>query len=184
MGDKMGMVRVEDQGESSSLVIGYDPGGNNAHGLAELEVKNGKVIRLSTKTFCTTHDVVLLKKNERITLEADPTYKPSAVYDLRKKIQNQSMSLARYNITQVGLKVIFSPTAGSAKEKNRSIDITFPNSVNLKQDGRDLIIRKMLAESCLEPKEDATEDTADLGGDNYKYHIPETCSITVSKCSN
>jgi len=66
MGDKMGMVRVEDQGESSSLVIGYDPGGNNAHGLAELEVKNGRVIRLFTRTFCTTHDVVLFLENLEI----------------------------------------------------------------------------------------------------------------------
>jgi hypothetical protein len=59
----METVRVEDQRGKPSIIIGYDPGGNNAHGLAELEVKNGKVIRLSTRTFCTTHDVVLFLEN-------------------------------------------------------------------------------------------------------------------------
>ena len=88
----------------------------------------------------------MLGKKERIILEADPTYNPNAVYDLLNKIQNKSMRLSSYHITQVGLKVFFSPAAGSSKGKTRSFDITYPNSCNLKQDGRDLIIRKMLAD--------------------------------------
>ena len=42
----------------SGLIIGYDPGGNDAHGLAELQVHNGKATRLSTRTLSTTEDVV------------------------------------------------------------------------------------------------------------------------------
>jgi hypothetical protein len=98
------------------------------------------------------------KKNERIILEADPTYNPNAVYDLLDKIQNKSMRLSGYNVTQVGLRVFFSPAPGSLKGKTRSFDISYPNSCNLKQDGRDLIIRKMLAASGLEPREETEED--------------------------
>ncbi|MBA3017251.1 hypothetical protein KKG29_05800 [Patescibacteria group bacterium] len=96
----------------------------------------------------------MVGRKERITLEADPTYNPEAVFDLLNKLQNPSMRLSNYNITQLGLKVFFSPATGSLKEKTRCFDITYPNSCNLKQDGRDLIIRKMLAASGLEPKEE------------------------------
>ena len=96
----------------------------------------------------------MVGRKERIILEADPTYYPEAVYDLLDKLQNPLMRLPSYNITQVGLKVFFSPAAGSLKGKTRSFDITYPNSCNLKQDGRDLIIRKMLVASGLEPKEE------------------------------
>lgn len=90
---------------------------------------------------------------ERIILEAEPTNNPGAVYDLLDKLRNPSLRLSDYNITQVGLKVFFSPEVGSLKGKARCFDITYPNSCNLKQDGRDMIIRKMLAASGIEPKE-------------------------------
>jgi hypothetical protein len=126
----------------------------------------------------------MLKKNERIVLEADPTYNPNAVYDLLDTIQSKSMRLSSYNITQVGLKVLFSPAAGSSKGNTRSFDITYPNSCNLKQDGRDLIIRKMLADSGLEPKEEAEEDQAGSGVGVSKYPVPELCTITIAECLN
>lgn len=44
----------------SGLVVGYDPGGNHAHGVAELQVHNGKATGLSTRTVKTTEDVVSL----------------------------------------------------------------------------------------------------------------------------
>ena len=126
----------------------------------------------------------MLKKNERIILEADPTYNPNAVYELLDKIQNKSMRLSSYHITQVGLKVFFSPAAGSSRGKTRSFDITYPNSCNLKQDGRDLIIRKVLADSGLEPKEETEEAPADPGAGGYQYPVPEPCTITIAECSN
>ncbi len=69
---------------------------------------------------------------ERIILEAEPTNNPGAVYDLLDKLRNPSMLLSDYNITQVGLKVFFSPEVGSLKGKTRCFDITYPNSCNLK----------------------------------------------------
>lgn len=42
----------------SGLIIGYDPGGNNAHGVAKLQIHNGMVTSLSTRTVSTTEDVV------------------------------------------------------------------------------------------------------------------------------
>lgn len=42
----------------SAIFIGYDPGGNNCHGLAELHVENGKATRLVTMTLHTVEDVV------------------------------------------------------------------------------------------------------------------------------
>jgi len=105
----------------------------------------------------------IVGKKERITLEANPNYNPDAVYELLDKIQNNSMRLSGYNVTQVGLKVFFSPAGRSNKSKTRSFDITYPNSCNLRQDGLDLIIRKMLAASGLEPKTE-NEDAPSVDG--------------------
>ena len=95
-------------------------------------------------------------KREKITLEEDPTYVRDAIYDLLDKLQkrNPSITLSGYNITQVGLKVFFSAAVGSRRGRTRSFDVTYPNSCNLKQDGRDLIIRNMLSASGIEPKEE------------------------------
>ena len=43
---------------ASEIIIGYDPGGNDAHGLAELHVHDGRAIRISTRTLGTAEDVV------------------------------------------------------------------------------------------------------------------------------
>ena len=93
-------------------------------------------------------------RKNRIFLESDPTHYPEAVYDLLDKLQNPSMSLSRYNVTQVRLKVFFYPAEGASRGKTRSFYVTYPNSCNLKQDERDLVIRTMLAASGIEPKEE------------------------------
>lgn len=124
--------------------------------ISEIEDVRVRKLRLTSKT----------GKKERIILEADPTYKPDAVYDLLEKIQNKSMQLSGFYVTQVGLKVFFSPTVGSSSVKTRSFDISYPNSCNLKQDGRDLVIRKMLVASGLEPKEEEKQE--DPPGDSGK----------------
>ena len=130
----------------------------------------------------------MVGKKERITLEADPTYNPNAVYELLDKlhVQNPSIRLSSYNITQVGLKVFFSQAVGSLKGKTRSFDVTFPNSCNLKQDGRDLIIRKMLVASGLEPREETEDEVrpSGTGPSGYQYPVPEPCTITIDECSN
>jgi hypothetical protein len=90
-------------------------------------------------------------KKEKIILEAESTYTPLAIYDLLDKL-GTAINLFDYNITQVGLKVFFAPSPVSQKSKTRSFDITYPNSCSLTQDDRDLVIRKMLAASGLEPR--------------------------------
>ena len=42
----------------SGIVVGYDPGGNNAHGFAELRVEDGRAVNLSTATLETAEDVI------------------------------------------------------------------------------------------------------------------------------
>ena len=96
------------------------------------------------------------------------------------------MRLSGYNITQVGLKVFFSRGAGALKGNTRSFDITFPNSCNLKQDGRDLIIRKMLTASGLEPRQEAEDKDGrtEAGTDSNKYPVPILSTIPIAKCSS
>ncbi len=63
----METVRVEDQGGKTFAYHRLWPWWKQCpYGLAELEVKNGKAIRLSTRTFCTTHEVALFLENLEI----------------------------------------------------------------------------------------------------------------------
>ena len=82
----------------------------------------------------------------RITVEADTKHNPKAVYALR-----DTLRLPPHQITQVGVKVTFDPIA-SRRAKTRSFNITYPNSCALNNDGLDLQIRKMLADSGIEPR--------------------------------
>jgi hypothetical protein len=98
-------------------------------------------------------------KKERIVLEADPTYNKHAVFDLLDKVA-KGISLTQMAVTQVGIKVTFAHNPASRKANTRSFDISWPNSCSLKHDGRDGIIRKMLIESGIEPREPAKRDSA------------------------
>jgi len=82
----------------------------------------------------------------RVTLEADTKHNHKAVYDLLSELE-----LPAYHITQVGVKVTFEALAGK-RANTRSFNITYPNSCALNYDGNDLKIRKMLADSGIEPK--------------------------------
>lgn len=42
----------------SGLVIGYDPGGNGAHGVAELRIEDGNAVSVATRTMDTAEDVI------------------------------------------------------------------------------------------------------------------------------
>lgn len=42
----------------SGIIVGYDPGGNDSHGLAELHFREGKVTSLSTRTLRTVESVM------------------------------------------------------------------------------------------------------------------------------
>lgn len=102
-------------------------------GIASVEIKR---MRLTLK----------YDSKKRITLEADTKNNPKAIYDLR-----DSLKLPPHYITQLGVKVTFEPE-GSRRAKTRTFNITYPNSCALNNDGLDLRIRKMLADSGIEPQ--------------------------------
>jgi hypothetical protein len=45
---------------SPNTIIGYDPGGNGRHGVAELHLKDGELTRAETQTMLTAEDVISL----------------------------------------------------------------------------------------------------------------------------
>ena len=98
-------------------------------------------------------------KKEHIVLDADPTYNKHAIFDLLDKVA-KGIPLTQMAVTQVGIKVTFAQNPKSRKPGTRAFDIGCPNSCSLKHDGRDLIIRKMLADSGIEPREPAKNDSA------------------------
>ena len=91
-------------------------------------------------------------KKDRLTLEADPSYNKRAIFDLLDRV-TKGIPLAEMAITKVGLKVTFAHTPSARRQPTRTFDISSPNSCSLRHDGRDLIIRKMLADSGIEPRE-------------------------------
>lgn len=83
---------------------------------------------------------------KRVTLDADTRKNPRAVYDLLKELE-----LPTYSVTQIGVKVTFDADKGK-RAKTRNFNISYPNTCALNYDGKDMLIRKMLAKSGLEPK--------------------------------
>jgi hypothetical protein len=92
-----------------------------------------------------------VKKGERITLEADTSEKPDAVYDLLEEV-NKALPTHMFTVTQVELSAIVSVDADK-RPKTMTIRITYPNSCSLKYDEIGLKLRDMLEASGIEPKE-------------------------------
>lgn len=101
-------------------------------GIEEVVVKR---LRLSLKT----------GSKRRVTVEAEPNPDPKAIYDLIEELK-----LPLFFVTQVEIKVTFAPTPDT-RSRTRSFKISHPNRCALRHDGRDLVIRQMLADSGLEP---------------------------------
>lgn len=81
----------------------------------------------------------------RITVEADPTRNPKAIYDLM-----DSLNLPPFHVTQAEIRVNFAPTP-NGNGRPRTFKITYPNWCGLRHEGQDLVIRQMLARSGIEP---------------------------------
>lgn len=81
-------------------------------------------------------------RKQRVVIEVDAHKDANAVYSLLDQL-----NVPPYEVTQLTIKVFFE--GGS---RPRSVNITYPNSCALNHDGNDLKIRKMLAQSGLEPK--------------------------------
>ena len=93
----------------------------------------------------------ILGTNQRVTLEADTTINPLAVYEMLGNLK-KSFPASTMVVTQVGVIVTFAPGANRNKPKTRSFDIGWPNSCSLKYDDYDQAIRKMLVDSSIEPR--------------------------------
>jgi hypothetical protein len=98
-------------------------------------------------------------KNERLVLEAEPKFNKHAIFDLLDKVA-KAIPLTQMAITQVGIKVTFAEQPGAKRPRTRTFDISWPNSCSLKHYGRDLLIRKMLVDSGIEPRETAKDAAA------------------------
>ena len=119
--------------KSKGFEFSYKPGS----GIEKVVVKK---VRLSSRG----------RKGDRITVEADPTQEPQAVYDLIETI-SKGLPLGVYSVTQVELAVTMVAEVGKYA-KTHTLRITHPNSCSLKYDELDLKLRDMLAASGIEPK--------------------------------
>jgi len=82
----------------------------------------------------------------RISLEANTNQNSEAVYDLLNELKPPP-----YYITQTEMKATFKTEPGK-RTKTKSFTITYPNSCNLNHDGKDAMIRDILAASGIEPQ--------------------------------
>ncbi|MBF0422165.1 MAG: hypothetical protein HQL73_04155 [Magnetococcales bacterium] len=89
--------------------------------------------------------------NRKITLEDNPSHNPNAVHDLLADI-GKAIPSHLFFVTQAGIRVVFHPEPGSKRTSTKTFNVGWPNSCSLRTDGRDGIIRKMLADSGIEPK--------------------------------
>ena len=87
---------------------------------------------------------------DRITLEADSTENPKAVYELMARI-DKSEPLDLYYVTQAELVALIDREPGK-KPKAVTFRITYPNSCSLKYDDQDLSLREVLGRSGIEPR--------------------------------
>jgi len=94
-----------------------------------------------------------VRKGDRITLEADTSSNPNAIYDLLDKI---GLSPNLFHVTQVELAAMIISEVGKPP-KTVTIRITYPNSCSLKYDELDLRLREMLEASGIEPKDPEQE---------------------------
>lgn len=87
--------------------------------------------------------------SERITLEADPTENPDAVYELMAKIctiypQNE------LSIKQARIEVHFYPEGGKNKINTCTFNLSWPNSCSIRNPKHDAPIRQMLIDSGID----------------------------------
>ena len=99
-----------------------------------------------------------LREGDRITVEADASENPGAVYDLLEQAA-RAIPLHLYRITEVELAAWVAMDAAKPATKV-PIRITHPNSCSLKYDERDLTLRAMLEGSGIELKEPNPEAPA------------------------
>lgn len=96
-------------------------------------------------------------EKRRITIEAETKYNSKAIYDAV-----DSLKLPPYYITQIDITVTFTSPIAGARTKKRTFRISYPDSCNLRHEGRDNILRQMLIISGIELIEIVNEKEAVL----------------------
>lgn len=112
----------------------YHPGS----GIQGIRVKK---LRLSSK-----HN-----KGERVTLEADYQADENAVYQLLDQL-SPALNVDQYYVTQIELMGVVALSMDKPAKKIH-FRLTYPNSCNLKYEAEELVLRDMLEQSGIEPKE-------------------------------
>lgn len=90
--------------------------------------------------------------SHRVTVEADTRRNPKAIYDLMDKLK-----LPPYYVSQARVVVGFDQ-GPSRRGRLRRFTISYPDCCALRHDGRDLVIRQMLAASGIEPLQQQSDD--------------------------
>ena len=87
--------------------------------------------------------------NHRITIETNPDNPTETIHSLRDKILSP-FAASQLKLNQVGIVVTFEALPNHNKPKTKTFEITLPNSCSLRLEGKEGVIRKMLAESGIE----------------------------------
>lgn len=94
----------------------------------------------------------------RVTVEAETKNNPKAVYDVMDRLK-----LPPFHVTQAEIAATFTAPIPGTRTKGRTFTIGYPDSCNLRHEGRDGVLRKMLAASgieLMEPEPDKEAATA------------------------
>lgn len=81
----------------------------------------------------------------RVIIEADVKNQPKAVYDVMERLK-----LPPFHVTQVEIAASFSTAIPGTRTKGRTFTLSYPDWCNLRHEGRDQILRQMLADSGIE----------------------------------
>lgn len=84
----------------------------------------------------------------RVTVEAEPKNNPKAVYDLMERLK-----LPPFHVANAEIVATFDAPVHGTRTKKRNFRISYPDSCNLRHEGRDRILRQMLAASGIELSE-------------------------------
>jgi len=95
--------------------------------------------------------------DKRITLEISDNDNKQAIYDFLDQTTH-NVPRNQLFVIQIELKVTFTTDHKSNKTKTRRFKIGYPNSCSHRHDGRDKIIRQMLIDSGIEPREPKNKD--------------------------
>lgn len=91
----------------------------------------------------------------RVTIEADTKNNPKAVYDVMERLR-----LPPFYVSQAEITATFTTPIPGTRTKARKFTISYPDLCNLRHEGRDGVLRKILAASGIELMEpETTEET-------------------------